>query len=290
MSFAERLRSYVITGALAAATMWPGAANAQDQIAEGDLILARVNGVDITSSDIDQIGQDLRVQLARLPAEQRYAMILNVMIDIRLMARAAEAVGITDDAGVQRRLANNRDNQLRAEYLRVNVFDEVTDEMIAARYLQLMADFTTVNEVRARHILVTEEAEALAIVKDLDGGADFAAIAQELSIDPGSGRNGGDLGFFGPGSMVKPFSDAAFALDVGAYTSTPVQSKFGYHIIKVEETRQRPKPTLAESTEQIGQDLVSEALVEVSENLRGAADIQIAGPDGEFTPLPPREN
>ena len=110
-------------GALVATMMWPGAANAQDQSAEGDLVLARVNGVDITTSDIDQIGQDLRAQLNGIPAEQRYAMILNVMIDVRLMARAAEAAGITDDAGVQRRLSNNRDNQLRAEYLRVNVFD-----------------------------------------------------------------------------------------------------------------------------------------------------------------------
>lgn len=290
MHFAQNVRSFAVAAALMTAALWPGMATAQQQEPLEDVVLARVNGDDITGSDLDQVTQELNAQLSRIPADQRYSMMLNVMIDVRLMARAAEADGLADEPGMKRRLKNIRDNQLRAEYLRVNASDPVTAEVIEKRFQEEIADFVPAPEVRARHILVTDEAEAIAIIEQLDNGAEFAAIAQEKSIDPGSGRNGGDLGFFAEGAMVKAFSDAAFTLEVGTYTSEPIQSQFGYHIIMVEENRMQAPPTLAQRSEEIRRKLVSDALVAVSDALRGSADIQVIGPDGELIPLQTTEN
>ena len=259
-----------------------GVATAQEQTLADDQVVARVNGDDITRQDLDQIGRDLGDQLARIPPGQHFSVLVNVLIDIRLMARAAEAEGILEDELVSRRLANTRDNQLRAEYLRIKAFEPVTPEVVEERFQQELADFEPGDEVRARHILVESEEEAVEIIGQLDGGADFAEIARDKSIDPGSGANGGDLDFFARGAMVKVFEDAAFGMDVGDYTAEPVQSQFGWHIIKVEETRKQPAPTLASRADEIRQTLVRQALTDISENLRANAEIEIVSPGGEI--------
>ncbi len=273
-----------LAGAMMAAALVIGTATAQEQAPPSDTVLARVNGQDITTQDVDQIGRDLADQLARVPPQQHLSVLINILIDIRLMARAAEAEGIIDDEIVKRRLANMRDNQLRAEYLRVKAFEPVTNEVVEERFQQELADFEPADEVRARHILVETEEKAIDIIAQLDDGADFAGLAREESQDPGSGANGGDLGFFVRGAMVKPFEDAAFGLESGSYTAEPVQSQFGWHVIKVEEIRRRPAPTLASRADEIRQSLVRQALADVSEALRANADIEIIDPNGAPAP------
>ena len=185
-----------LAGALMAAALLIGTATAQEQTLPDDQVLARVNGEDITRHDLDQIGRDLADQLARIPPGQHLSVLINILIDIRLMARAAEAEGIVDDEMVRRRLANLRDNQLRAEYLRVKAFEPVTDEVVEESFQQEVADFEPAEEMRASHILVETEEKAVESIGQLDDGADFADLAREASQDPGSGANGGDLGFF----------------------------------------------------------------------------------------------
>ncbi len=273
-----------VAGVLVAGAIGAGAAIAQEQ-ATPDRVVARINGEDVLLGDLDQIRGELGQQLAQFPPDQQLRVLIDVMVDIRLMARAAEAEGIAAEDAVMRRLANARDSVLRAEYLRVKLFDEITDERVRAEFDKELAAFEPQDQRRARHILVGTEEEAVAIIAELDGGGDFAAIASAKSTDPGSGRNGGDLGFFGRGAMVKPFEDAVFALEVGAYTAAPVQSQFGWHVIRLDEVRQEPAPTFESRARDIQIGLVRAGLDELSTALRAAAELEMVGPDGQSAPL-----
>ena len=144
---------------------------------------------------------------------------------------------------VQSRLQTVRDRTLQLEYVRAKILNAITDEALHKRYDEVMKYFVPADQYQAAHILVKTEDEAKAIIADLDKGGDFAAIAKEKSLDPGSAAKGGELGFFDPQQMVKPFDDAVIAMTVGTYTKTPVQSQFGWHVIKLEAKRKAPAPT-----------------------------------------------
>ena len=119
---------------------------------------------------------------------------------------------------------------------------------------------------------MNEEAEAIDLIAKLEGGADFAALAQEFSTGP-SGPKGGDLGYFGRGQMVPDFEAAAFELEIGTFTSRPVQTQFGWHVIKLEDKRTQPAPSLDEMRSQIAQGLSQQALARLIEELRKDAEI-----------------
>ena len=150
----------------------------------------------------------------------------------------------------------------------------MTPDQIKAEYEKEVAAIPDEDEVHARHILVSSEDDAKAIKTQLDGGADFATLAKAKSIEPGAKDSGGDLGYFKAGQMVKPFADAAFAMKVGEI-SQPVQTQFGWHIIKVEDRRKAAKPTLQDMTQQISQTLYVAKYRELLQNLRAAAKIDI---------------
>ena len=141
-----------------------------------------------------------------------------------------------------------------------------------------MANTPPVNEVHARHILVKTKEEATAIIKQLDGGAKFEDIAKEKSSD-GSAGQGGDLGWFGPGQMVPEFEKAAFALEVGAYTKEPVQTQFGWHVIKVEDKRAQQPPAFEQVKDQIRSALLREKYFALVKSVRDAAKVEIADPE-----------
>lgn len=263
-----------------------------------DQTVATVNGTTITMSDLAVAAQEFSDQLKRMPPDQQKAALIESIIDIRLLARAAEAEGVDKQPDVAERLAFARDRALRNEYLRFKVFAAVTDEAVKKRYDEETAKFVPGDEVHVRHILVKTEDEAKAIIADLDKGGDFAKIATDKSLDPGSAAKGGDLGFIAHGRTVKVFEDAAFALDVGAYTKTPVQSDYGWHVIKVEEKRKEIPPAFEQQVDGIRQAMVQELFAEERAKLRAAAKIEIvpdaappAAPDAppapDATPTPP---
>ena len=138
-----------------------------------------------------------------------------------------------------------------------------------------MANTPPVNEVHARHILVKTKEEATAIIKQLDGGAKFEDIAKEKSSD-GSAAQGGDLGWFGPGQMVPEFEKAAFALEVGAYTKEPVQTQFGWHVIKVEDKRAQQPPAFEQVKDQIRSALLRDKYFALVKSARDAAKVEIS--------------
>jgi peptidyl-prolyl cis-trans isomerase C len=247
-------------------------------LAQEDKVVATVNGKPVTEADIALAVSDLDEQFARLPEEERRAAALSAIIEIRLMADEAAAKGIDKDPAFQRRLAFLSQRALHAAVIDNEIAGKITEEEVRARYDQQIAATPPVNEVNARHILVKTKEEAEAIIKRLDAGEKFEEIAKEVSTDPGSGANGGDLGWFGPGQMVPEFEQAAFALEVGAYTKEPVQSQFGWHVIKVEDKRQQQPPAYEQVKDQFRSMILREKYFALVEALRAKAAVDITDP------------
>jgi peptidyl-prolyl cis-trans isomerase C len=175
-------------------------------------------------------------------------------------------------------LVTNR--TLYGEFLRRKFAENVTEAAARKQFDEELAKFVPGDEIHARHILVPTEEEAKAIIAELDKGGNFVEIAKAKSQDPGSGKNGGDLGFFAKGQMVKPFEDAAFALEPGKYTTTPVKSDFGWHIILVEEKQKQPPPTFESQAQRIQQQMMQATFNKEMEALRATAKIEVTPPPG----------
>lgn len=242
-------------------------------------VVATIGGQAITEADLTLAENDLDQQFAQLPPEQRRAAALSAIIEIRVLAAKAVENGLDKDPDFQKRTAFLQQRALHSEFVDKEVASKVTDDEVRARYDKQMADTPPVNEVKARHILVKTNEEALEIVKQLDAGGDFEAIAKEKSADTGSGAQGGDLGYFGPGQMVPEFEKAAFALEIGAYTKEPVQSQFGWHVIKVEDKRAQQPPAFDQVKEQMRSVVFREKYFALVKQLRTEAKVDIADPE-----------
>ncbi len=240
-----------------------------------DTVVARVDGAEITEADLSQAALNFGDQIAQLPADQRHGKLIELLIDTKLSAQAAEAAGLDKNPDVQRRLLMVHDRVLQVEYLNLKVLATLTDEALHKRFDELVKSFVPEDQYQAAHILVKTEDEAKAIIAELDKGGDFAAIAKEKSIDTGSGPNGGELGFFSPKQMVKPFGDAVVAMKVGTYSEKPVQTQFGWHVIKLEATRKQPAPTYDQVEKQLRQQMLSERFAATMKDLRAKAKIEI---------------
>jgi peptidyl-prolyl cis-trans isomerase C len=174
----------------------------------------------------------------------------------------------------QQRLAYLQDRALRRAYFAETIANAVTEEAVRADYEAFVGEFVPADEIRASHVLVPTEEEANAVKAELDGGADFAAVAKEKSIDPGA-ANGGDLGFFGKGMMVAPFEAAAFALTDIGQVSAPVESQFGWHVIRLEEKRQSAPPAFEQVAAQLQQQRLMTTFDETVARLMDGVTIDI---------------
>jgi peptidyl-prolyl cis-trans isomerase C len=220
-----------------------------------ETVVATVGGEAITEADLSFAAEDLTTELQQMPPEQRKPFLLRVLIDMKVMAAAGRKDGMAETPLFQQRLNYLEDRALRRAYFAETIANAVTEEAVRASYDKLVAGFVPAEEIRASHILVASEEEAKAIKAELDGGADFATIAKEKSIDPGA-ANGGDLGFFGKGMMVAPFEATAYALTDIGQVSDPVQSQFGWHIIRLEEKRKSAPPAFETVASQLQQQLM----------------------------------
>lgn len=257
-------------GAAAPASAQPAAPAAA---ANPDKPLATVNGVAITQRDIDVAAEDLGDRLPAMPEAQRRTYLLNYLIDMKILAQAAEKAKIADNPDFARRLAYYRDKVLLDDYLAAEVKKAATPEAAKALYEETVKGMKPEEEVRARHILVENEADAKKIEARLKAGEDFVKVAAEMSKDPGSAKEGGDLGFFTKDRMVPEFAEAAFKLQPGQ-VSAPVKSQFGWHVIKVEEKREKPIPTFDDVKEQVDNYLAQKAQQDIIVSLRKDAKIE----------------
>lgn len=245
-------------------------------------VVAKADGIEITEGDIQIALQDMQDQLGQTPEAQRRDMAITYLIDLKLGVKAAKDAKITEDEGVKRRVSMLTDRLLFDEYLETAAKKVVTDDAMKALYSDTVKNLKPEPEIRARHILVETEDQAKAAVKRLKAGEDFAKLATELSKDPGSGQQGGDLGFFTKERMVPEFANAAFALEIGK-VSDPVKSQFGYHIIKVEEKREKPIPTFDEVKDQISEFMLNKSRQDILKALRAAAKIERPQPAADAT-------
>jgi peptidyl-prolyl cis-trans isomerase C len=268
--------------ALAALLLSSAAAVAQgtSQSAPADPVVAKVNGQDVHLSDLKDAAQALPENLRGMPPQTLYPMLLEQLIDGRALVAEARKTGIDKDPAVQRQVAAAQDRALQTAVLSKEVAPSITDEAVRARYDHDMAGKPGEEEVHARHILVENEAEAKKIIADLKGGADFAALAKQYSKDPSGAQQGGDLGFFKQGEMVPEFATAAFALQPGQTSPTPVRSQFGWHVIQVVERRRTEPPKFEDAKDELRQKMIQEGVQKVVAKARAAASVEKFNLDG----------
>lgn len=249
---------------------------APDAAAQPDpgAVVATVNGSAITEADLAFMYDDLSQQLQNVPSEQLRAILVAQMIDLKLVSGAGAKDSLDQDALFKQRVAYLTDMAMRSTYINKELADAASPEAIQAEYDKQVAALPSEDEIHAAHILVTTEDDAKAIKAQLDGGADFATLAKEKSIEPGAKDSGGDLGYFTHDQMVPAFADAAFALQVGQ-VSDPVQTQFGWHVIKLEDRRAKAKPTLESMTSAIARQLTLARYQSLVAELRTAATIDI---------------
>ncbi len=240
-----------------------------------DGILARVQGVEIRQADLDAAEEDIGGQAtAQMTPEQKRDYLLSFVIDLTLAAKAAEQRNVQNGPDFARKLTYYRNKLLVETLLNDETRSRVTEAEMRKIYDEQRARITPEEEVRARHILVETEDEAKALIAQIRGGANFETVAREKSKDPGGQRNGGDLGFFTKAQMVPEFAEAAFAMQPGQLSTAPVKSQFGWHIIKLEERRQREIPSFEQVRGQIEDFLTRRVQADLVQKLRSEAQVQ----------------
>jgi peptidyl-prolyl cis-trans isomerase C len=237
-----------------------------------DKVLAKVNGSEIRQSDLAMAEEELGQSLAQMDPATKDENVLSFLIDMKIVSKAAEDEKIADTDDFKKRMAFTRSRLLMDSLLGAKGKAATTDDAMKKVYEDASKQISGEQEVHARHILVETEDEAKAVKAELDKGADFAELAKKKSKDPGA-SDGGDLGFFTKDQMVPEFSEVAFKLEPGKI-SDPVKSQFGWHIIKVEEKRNRKPPEFDQVKSQIENYVTRKAQADYVGKLRETAKIE----------------
>jgi peptidyl-prolyl cis-trans isomerase C len=270
----------VLAGSLLALAVFPAMAqDAEDR----NKVIATVDGSPITNGDIAYSNEFLGPRLEQVPEQFRGRVLLDVLIERKLFAGLAREAGVEGMEAFRERLAFLTEEALRDIYVAEIMRDDITEADVRTRYDVEVAKLPKTEEMRARHILVETEDEAKALAEEARGGSDFAELAKTRSTGP-SGPNGGDLGYFTADRMVPEFSAAATKLQPGGI-SDPVKTQFGWHVIKLEDRREKAPPTLQDVSDQLRAVILRERVRTRSNELREAATIEYA--EGMAPPAPP---
>jgi peptidyl-prolyl cis-trans isomerase C len=256
------------TAALALALAAPAWAEGET----ADTVVATVNGTQITLGQMIALRETLPEQYQSLPDDVLFKGIMDQLVQQEVLRQSVTDLSPRDTASIE----NDQRGYVSGVAIQAIVQTAVTDEALQAAYDARFKDAVPATEYNAAHILVATQEEADKLKADLAGGADFAELAKANSTDTGSGANGGDLGWFGPGMMVKPFEDAVIAATVGEVTG-PVQTDFGWHLILVKETRQAANPTLDQMREELAAEIENAAIEAKLAELQAAATITREG-------------
>lgn len=259
------LAALAATLTLAACTESTAPATPEPAEAGGDAVVL-VNGQPITQAQLDIYSQ-------RRGGQQTPQDMIEDLVSIELLAQAALAQDLDENPLTAGELASQRATTLAQAAVRARL-DEfpVTDEAVEAEYQRFIAEDIG-EQLSASHILVEDEALAISLIEQLDGGASFEDLAREHSTDT-SATEGGSLGWFDAATMVEPFSEAATALEVDTHTSEPVQTQFGWHVIRLDGRRASTPPALEDVREEIRGYLQSRAIEAWVNELRGEATIE----------------
>lgn len=238
-----------------------------------DKVVAKVNGKDITETDMRLAEAEIGTELGSLPPETRRRVLLEYLIENQLFADAAEAGQLGSGTQFDERMQYWRRRALRDAYFERNVRTAVSSADARKVYDQQVSGAKPEEELRARHILVETEQQAKEVFEKIAHGEDFTRMAKEHSKDPGSKDDGGDLGYFGRGQMVPQFEEAAFKLKKGDI-SDPVQTQFGWHLIKIEDRRARGAPPFEQVKDRLLASMIHRKAQEVATSLREKAKLE----------------
>jgi len=259
-----------------------------------DAIIAKVNGKTITEADMKLAEAEIGSDLGSLPEPTKRRVLAEFLIENQLFADAAEGQNLASGAAFNERLQYWRRRALRDAYFDTTVRGTINDADAKKFYDGLVGTAKPEEEVRARHILVESKEKARDLYEKLAHGSDFANLAKEHSKDPGSKDQGGELGFFTRGQMVPQFEEAAFKLKKGE-VGEPFQSQFGWHIVRVDDRRQRPTPQFESVKDRVVADMIHKKAQQIAGDLRGKARIEYIDPgiksaiDKERAGSPPKQ-
>lgn len=252
--------------------------------------VATVNGVAITEEEFSAYAERRAGADAATLEPQMREQLLNELINIELLAQAAKNANLHEQSPLKEQLDFQRETALAdaamTQYLESN---PVTEEDVRAEYEQRKGELGG-TEYKARHILVETQEQAQEIIAELEGDADFAELAKQHSIEPGADQSGGDLGWFSPTQMVPPFAAAISAMEPGTRSNAPVQTQFGWHVIKVEDKRAVPPPEFDQVSQQIERFMTNQRIQQYINELREKAEIsqdEVAPMNAEETPETP---
>ena len=264
---------------LALLVMTAGPVGAQDK----DPVVAKVNGIEIHQSDL-AVAEDEAGQIPPMSPEAKQDYLVQFVADMILVSKAAEDKKLGDGPDFKRKVEFARKKLLMENLLQSVGKEALTDEAMHKVYDEAVKQVGEEKEVHARHILFRAQAgdekagkeaedKIKAVIVRLKKGEDFAKVAGEVTEDPSGKANGGDLGYFTKEQMVPEFSEAAFKLDKGQI-SDPVKTQFGWHVLKVEDTRVKPAPKFEDVKPQIENYVARKAQAELVTKLRAEAKIE----------------
>lgn len=259
-----------LIGALPA--VLPAPATAEDKV------VATINGKPITDADLAVADSEIGSDMGSMPADQKRMSLVEFLIDNQLFAEAAEESKLDQGPAFESRLAYLKRRALRELYFDKIIKGSVSDADARKLYDEQVQKLKPEEEAQASHILVATEAEAKDLKEKLKNGGDFAALAKEHSKDPGSKDTGGDLGFFTRGQMVPQFEEAVFSMNKGD-VSDPVQTQFGWHIIKLVDKRTKAPPAFEVVKDRILQSMLLQKASTTAVDLRSKAKIEYVDAD-----------
>ncbi len=258
---------------------------AHAQAPAGDPLIAKVNGVEIHQSDLALAEEDIGQNVPAKDEQGKRDYLVNFLTDMILLSKEAEAKKVPDTAEFKRRIAFARNKALMDTVLQEASKGATTEANLHKVYDDATKQMGAEQEVHARHILFrvvnpaddaaskAAEAKVKVVIERVKKGEDFNKLANELTEDPSGKANGGDLGYFTKEQMVPEFSDVAFKLDKGQ-VSDPVKTQFGWHVLKVEDKRQRQAPAFDTVRDQVENFAVRKAQVDLVTKLRADAKIE----------------
>jgi len=239
-----------------------------------DKVLAVVNGTDVTTSQLEIAATQSKVTLETLTDQQK-TLLTEALINRQLVLDEAIKAKYNQDPSMIAQMKALSDSYLAASYLTTVAEKMKSSEPEIKAYYDKNVLANVATEYKARHILVKTEAEAKAIIAEIEGGADFSTLAKEKSIDTGSGANGGDLGWFTKQDMVASFSQAVANMKKGELNKTPIKSQFGWHVIILDDERTLTPPEYSAVKDEIDKVLIKEKLNKYLEDLNTNAKIEL---------------
>lgn len=248
---------------------------------DGDIrIVAKVNGEPISETMLDlHVMRRTGQNPGSIDPDERETLLLE-LVEMALIAQDARDHGLHNDPMVNARMRNMHHAVLAQAMLENLKSEPIPEDEMLARFDDVMHSEEHTREYHARHILLESADDAEEVIRHLEEGADFAELAQEYSRGP-TASLGGDLGWFVPGEMVEPFGRATMELDIGEHTREPVRTRYGYHVIRLEERRDREPPRFEDVAGHLERKLTQERIEGYVKDLRREGDVELYRPDSD---------